>query len=132
MSAGDEDGSSRPTEAVTIFIPDGPHLENCLMHAGGGRSRREAGVMRVRCHQNAECTAVPGSGMLEPTDGFIDMACDGSACECAVEGGAEGSERHVTAFTIDGVCATADRAQSLFAEYCMAGSEFARLTEAGD
>jgi len=88
--------------------------------------------MRVRCHQNAECTAVPGSGMLEPTDGFIDMACDGAACECAVEGGVEGSERHVTPFTIDGVCAGADRAQSLFTEYCMAGSEFARPTEAVD
>ncbi len=139
--ASPEPATARPGEgpaaedagggAVDAGIPaedslvERPHLASCVIHAGASESRATEGVLQTAsCAYNAECFAQPG-GRTEPTDGFVDLACEWDRCECTIESAVPGSTPVRFRFQAPEPCGDADLAQRLLLEHCMTGMELA-------
>ena len=114
----DDDGV--PAEASII---ERPRLAHCVLHAGSMHASSTDGVLQsASCAYNAECFAHPGSA-TEPTDGFVDLACEWDQCVCTVESAVPGSTPVRFGFRAPEPCAHADLAARLFGEHCMVGME---------
>jgi hypothetical protein len=122
---GADGGAADSDVPAEESVVERTRLASCVIHAGAAEARGSGGLLQTAsCSYNAECFAHPG-GQTEPTDGFVDLACEWDRCECTIESAVPGSTPVRFRFQASEPCGNADLAQQLLLEHCMVGMELA-------
>ena len=107
---------------VGAFDEERPAFEHCVLHAGSGQGRRVDGVLQdAECTFGAECIETPGQ--MAPNDGFVDLSCRGTECQCILARSMADSAAYTFSFSLPEPCAEVDTAKQLLLEHCMEGQQ---------
>jgi hypothetical protein len=99
-----------------------PVFGSCVLHAGNvqvSRSKTPTGshITSARCSYGAECVAHPGQG--GPGDGFVDVSCDGTECECRTQPIGKDRTAAKLRFTLEEPCASSELAERALTQRCI-------------
>lgn len=128
-SGGVESRTPKVSDKDRAAIRDMGIHSPCALHAGDSQAERqetrsptgqvESVVTTGSCAFNAEC--VRQQGTESPGDGDVEVECRDRACSCSLRSWSPAERTLSFSFQIDEVCSTADLAERLLRDVCMAG-----------
>lgn len=128
--------SEKDRKAVAEFGITSP----CVLHAGDSQAERqerttasgrtELVVSTGSCSFNAECIREQGKDFSG--DGDVELDCRDRSCSCSYRRWAPAERALSFSFHVTDICSTADMAERLIRDVCMAGLKSVETSERTD